>query len=61
MVSEENIEVLIKEETSKRLAEMQEESYEFPQKIGRADVIGIVAGCAVSIILIVLCMLGVIR
>ena len=51
---------LIDEETEKRLALMQSPDYEFPQKAGIADWIGICAGIVISIILIVLCMTGVI-
>ncbi len=60
-MSEENIEVLIQEETAKRLNEMSDPSYEFPKKIGKGDVIGIVVGAVISLVLIVLCMVGVIN
>ena len=59
-MSEENIEVLIKQETAKRLEEMQDSSYEFPKKIGKGDVIGISVAVGVSLLLIILCMTGVI-
>lgn len=52
---------LISEETEKRLAKMQSPDYVFPKKMGKPDYVGIIIGCAVSAILIVLCMCGVIR
>ena len=54
----ENIELLIKEETEKRLEEMGSEDYEFPKKITKADVIVISLMIAVSMVFIVLCMTG---
>ena len=57
----ENIELLIKEETEKRLEEMGSEDYEFPKKITKADVIVISLMIAVSMVFIVLCMTGVIE
>ena len=48
-------------ETERRLKQMEEKGYEFPEKIKKADVAAIAAMVAVSGILIVLCMAGVIR
>ena len=56
----EDIGLLIKEETERRLEEMGSEDYEFPAKIGRGDIIAIVLMIVISMILIVLCMVGVI-
>ena len=56
----EDIGLLIKEETERRLEEMGSENYEFPAKIGRGDIIAIVLMIVISMILIVLCMVGVI-
>ena len=57
----EDIGLLIKEETEKRLEEMGSPDYEFPAKIGRGDIAVIVVSIVLSIILIVLCMVGVIN
>ena len=57
---EKTIEELIYEETDQRLKEMGSPDYIFPKKADKADYIGIVAAVAVSIILIVLCMMEVI-
>ena len=57
---EKTIEELIYEETDQRLKEMGKKDYVFPKKANKADYIGIVAAAAVSILLIVLCMTGVI-
>ena len=56
----ENIEKVIYEETEKRLEIMESPDYEFPTKAGRGDFVGIVVSIAVSVVLIVLCMTGVI-
>ena len=56
----ENIELLIKEETEKRLEEMASGSYEFPKKISKVDVIIMGVMITVSMALIILCMTGVI-
>ena len=56
----ESIEKLIYEETEKRLQIMEQPDYTFPERIHKADVIGIIAGVAGSIVLIALCMMGVI-
>lgn len=60
MDNEKSIEQMIYDETQKRLAVMESPDYVFPKKITKADVIGIVASVAVSMVLIVLCMVGVI-
>ncbi len=60
MDNEKSIEQMIYDETEKRLAVMESPDYVFPKKITKADVIGIVASVAVSMVLIVLCMVGVI-
>lgn len=49
------------EETKKRLDEMERKDYEFPEKIGGADIAVIVAMITVSIVLTALCMIGVIK
>ena len=61
MDNEVSIEQMIYDETEKRLAVMQSPDYVFPKKITKADIIGIVSSVAVSIVLIVLCMIGVIK
>lgn len=48
-------------ETEKRLNEMEDSRYEFPEKITSTDVIVIAAMAAVCILLIFLCMAGVIK
>ena len=57
---EKSIEELIYEETDQRLKEMASPGYQFPQKADRKDMIGIVVGIVASLLLIVLCMVGVI-
>ena len=61
MDNEISIEQMIYDETEKRLAEMQKTDYVFPKKIIKADIIGIICSVAVSLVLIVLCMAGVIK
>lgn len=61
MDNEVSIEQMIYDETEKRLAEMQKPDYVFPKKITKADIIGIAISVAVSVVLIVLCMVGVIK
>lgn len=56
-----SIEQLIYQETEERLNEMQSDSYEFPKQITRVDVVCMIVGAAVSVVMIVLCMLGVIK
>lgn len=56
-----DIEKLIYTETEKRLREMERTGYDFPKKIGRVDIAVMLAGFAGSLILIVLCMMGVIN
>ena len=58
---EKTIEELIYEETDQRLQEMASPDYEFPKKADKKDWIGIIASCAVCLMLIVLCMVGVIE
>lgn len=60
MDNEVSIEQMIYDETEKRLAVMSAPDYEFPKKITKADIIGISVSVAVSFVLIVLCMVGVI-
>lgn len=55
-----SIEELIYRETEQRLNLMQQDSYEFPDRIGKGDVYGIVASVIVCLCLIILCMAGVI-
>lgn len=61
MDNEVSIEQMIYDETEKRLAVMESPDYVFPKKITKADIIGIVSSVVVSIVLIVLCMIGVIK
>lgn len=56
-----SLEELINSETEKRLKEMESPDYEFPEKITKTDVIFMVASFAVSLVLIILCMLEVIQ
>ncbi len=51
---------LIDEETAKRIDIMGSPNYEFPKRITKVDVFFIIAGIAVSMFLIILCMTGVI-
>lgn len=60
VMSQESIEKMIHAETKKRLRIMEEPAYEFPEKAGRWDVLGIVTAIGVSVVLIILCMMGVI-
>jgi len=57
---EKSIEELIYEETDQRLKEMAVPDYHFPKKADKNDAIAIVAGIGISLILIILCMMGVI-
>ncbi len=57
---EKSIEELIAEETTERLKEMGSKDYVFPKKASSLDAIGIIAMIAISGLLIVLCMTGVI-
>ena len=59
-MAQESIEEMIYTETEKRLEIMSSPDYEFPPKASKADAIGIVAAIAVSLVLIILCMTGVI-
>ena len=58
---EKSIDEIISEETQERLKEMGSENYEFPEKIGKVDVFGIIALILICTLLIVLCMMGVIK
>jgi hypothetical protein len=59
-MQEKSIEELIKEETAKRITEMERKDYPFPAPIGQKDVIMMVGLLIICIVLIALCMLGVI-
>lgn len=51
---------MIYEETEKRLAEMESPDYVFPKKAGAGDYIAVAVCVAISIVLLVLCVVGVI-
>lgn len=57
---EKSVEEIIYVETKKRLKEMSKKSYSFPNTIQKTDVFLIVTLIVVSLILILLCMIGVI-
>lgn len=57
---EKTIEQLIYEETEERLRQMQAPEYRFPEKADWKDIIGILLMIGISMLLIVLCMMGVI-
>lgn len=57
---EKTIEELIYEETDQRLQEMAKPDYPWPRKADKNDAIAIVVGIGVSLLLIILCMMGVI-
>jgi len=57
---EKKIEELIYGETDKRLIEMSAPDYRFPEKADKWDLVGILAVSGISLILIILCMVGVI-
>ncbi len=59
-MAQESIEKMIYDETERRLKIMEDPNYEFPKRAGKADAAAIVAVVAVSILLIILCMTGVI-
>ena len=59
-MAQESIEELIYNETEKRLKIMQKPDYEFPKRMGKGDIIGIASAVSISIVLIILCMVGVI-
>lgn len=61
-MSNENVDIgkIIDEETERRLAIMEADDYEWPEKADKKDAIAIVAIIAVCIGLIVCCMTGVI-
>ena len=55
-----SIEELLRVETEARLKEMGKPDYEFPAKVTQTDFAIMIAGGLVSVLLIILCMLGVI-
>lgn len=59
-MADRSIDELIYGETEKRLQIMEDPAYQFPQQATKADVGLIVGMVGVSILLIVLCMVGVI-
>lgn len=59
-MKEQSIEELIYAETEKRLDAMEKSRYEFPKRITRTDWILIGGSIVVSLMLIILCMIGVI-
>lgn len=61
MSEEKSIEQMIYDETEKRLAVMESPDYVYPKTINKKDVIGIIAGIGISLVLILLCMIGVIK
>lgn len=61
MSEEKSIEQMIYDETEKRLAEMESPDYVFPKRIGKGDIVAIITSVAVSFMLIILCMAGVIK
>lgn len=60
MNKEKTIEELIYEETDKRLKEMAEPGYQFPERANKYDVIAIVVILCICLLLIILSMTGVI-
>ena len=54
------IEELIYEETNQRLKEMAATDYPWPRKTDKRDAVAIVVGIGISLLLIILCMMGVI-
>lgn len=59
-MSEKSLEEVITEETSKRLELMNKKDYEFPEQLTKFDWVWIVILIVASMILILLCMMGVI-
>ena len=59
-MSEKSLEEVITEETSKRLELMNKKDYEFPEQLTKFDWAWIVILIVASMILILLCMMGVI-
>ncbi|MEA4965890.1 MAG: hypothetical protein VB055_08740 [Oscillospiraceae bacterium] len=57
-MSNQNIETLIYHETERRLKQMGKKDYVFPARIGKGDVVAILASLIVCGALIVLCMTG---
>lgn len=60
-MKEKSIEELINSETEKRLTEMEAHDYEFPSKVNKVDYTIMAIAFVGSLLLIVLCMMGVIR
>lgn len=59
-MEQESLEKMIYDETEKRLKIMEGSEYVFPKRIGKMDVAGILVAIGLSMLLIILCMLGVI-
>lgn len=59
-MAQDTIEKMIYDETERRLELMEKSDYEFPPKAGVKDAIGIIASVGISLVLIILCMMGVI-
>lgn len=57
-MKKDSIEDLIYQETEKRLEIMQSDSYEFPERMTKADYAIITAAVVVCLTLIIACMLG---
>lgn len=57
---EKTIEELIYDETKQRLEEMKAPDYKFPEKADKNDAIGIIVAVGCSLLLILLCAMGVI-
>lgn len=55
-----SLEEMLYTETKKRLEEMQKPDYVFPEKMGKGDFVAIGAMACVSLVLVVLCLVGVI-
>ena len=58
---EKSIEELIYEETDQRLKEMAAPDYQWPRRADKTDATVIISGIALSLLLIILCMTGVIN
>ena len=58
---EKSIEELIYEETDQRLKEMAAPDYPWPRRADKTDATVIISGIALSLLLIILCMTGVIN
>lgn len=60
-MAQDSIGKMIYDETSRRLEIMEKPDYEYPAKAGKLDWIGIAIGVIGSLILVILCALGVIE